>query len=68
MKPRENSEELIDFQRELSEREKILRLPWNGLSRSALLNIKQSTLSKILEKQYEKMNFIEFLNSMGKKQ
>jgi len=63
-----NSEELIDFQRELSEREKILILPWNGLSRSALLNIKQSTLSKKLEKQYEKMNFIEFLNAMGKKQ
>jgi len=61
-------EELEDFQRELKEKEAIRKLPWNGLSIHALMSIKQSEISKRIEKHYEKMNISEFLNHTGKKQ
>lgn len=60
-------EELEDFQRELAEKESVRKLPWNNLSRMALMSVKQSVISKKLEDRYMKMGLTEFLNAMGKK-
>ncbi|MBC7845567.1 MAG: hypothetical protein H7Y10_03645 [Flavobacterium sp.] len=57
------SEEFKDFQRELREKEEIRAMPWNGLSRSALLNVKKSEISKKLDKQYENMTLSEFFEA-----
>ena len=58
-----SQEELEDFQRELKEKEAIRKLPWNGLSHSALLNVKKSEISKRIDKQYENMTISQFLNA-----
>lgn len=56
-----SEEEGIDFQRELAEKEAIHKMPMNGLSRSALQNVKQSNISKRIENHYKNMTLSEFL-------
>jgi len=50
-----------DAFRELEEKEAIYKLPWNGLSISALENIKKSELTIRLENRYKNMSLGEFL-------
>ena len=58
-------EELEDFQRELAEKESIRKMPWNNLSRMALMQVKKSDISKRLDAHYNKMTLLEFLNATG---
>ena len=51
-----------DFFREQSERDEILKIPMNSLTRMALDNIEKSELSKRVEKHYESFTLLEFLN------
>lgn len=60
-------EEFEDFQRELRQKEEIRKMPWNGLSIHALMSVKQSEISKRIDKHYEKMTLCEFLNATGVK-
>lgn len=62
------SEEFEDFQRETSEKVAIYKMPMNGLSKSALQNIKQSNISKRIENHYKNMILSEFFQATSIKQ
>lgn len=61
-----SEEELLDFQRELSEKENIRKMPMNGLSKSALQNLKQSNISKKIDDYYKNMSLNEFFKATSK--
>jgi len=58
-----------DFFREQDERNEILKMPMNSLTKLALENVEKSELSKRIEKGYEGFTLSQFLNhcSVSKK-
>ena len=49
-----------------AKKDKVLKMPWNFLTKSYIKSLGKSELEKMLNKQYENFTFMEFLNKTEK--